>query len=217
VLQARACTRRAFTCTRTLSLRTHAAPRVSRRAPTTPDATRCAHARRTAQGKDKPSYDPSTNCGDVVVVVNAGDVALTGNKLRDKIYTRHTGYPGGLKTRTAAESLARDPTSLLRDAVLRMLPRNVLRAHRARKLRLFAGPEHPGFAASALTPLPLPPRRVRDKEELPADFALPPGVVPMNEPRWAASQEGRARGAALRDARQAAIDAAIAAGGGGAR
>ncbi len=145
----------------------------------------------------------------MVVVVNAGDVVLTGNKLADKVYTRHTGYPGGLKTRTAAESLARDPGSLLRAAVLRMLPRNVLRAHRARKLRLFPGPDHPGFAASALVPLALPPRRVRDKDPLPEDFALPPGVVPMNAEAWEAAQATRQAGHALRASRQAAIDAAL--------
>ncbi len=171
-----------------------------------------AHIAAVLQGKDKPTYDPSTNCGDCVIVTNCGEVALTGNKLKDKIYTRHTGYPGGLKTRTAEESLARDPGSVLRAAVLRMLPRNVLRAHRARKLRLFPGDATPGFAASELTPLALPPRRVRDKNPLPEGFTLPEGVMPMNAPRWDAEQQGRARGHALQASRQAAIDAAIAAG-----
>ncbi len=157
------------------------------------------------QGKDKPTYSPHSDCGDVVVVVNAGDVALTGNKLRDKLYRWHTGYPGGLKERTAAEALARDPTSLLRAAVLRMLPRNLLRDDRARKLRLFAGPEHPGFDAAALVPLHPPPRKVRAKDGLPDDFVLPPGVQPMNAAKWADATAARDRARALRLAREAKL------------
>ena len=84
------------------------------------------------QGKDKPTYAPHNDCGDVVVVVNADQVALTGNKLRDKLYFWHTGYPGGIKQRTAREMLEKDGTSVLREAVLRMLPRNLLRDDRAR-------------------------------------------------------------------------------------
>jgi hypothetical protein len=146
----------------------------------------------------------------VVVVVNAAAVTLTGNKLADKIYTRHTGYPGGLRTRTAAEQLARDPTSLLRESVLRMLPRNVLRAHRARKLRLFPGPEHPGFDAAALVPFTMPPRRVREKETLPDDFELPPGMEPMNAEVWGAQDAARKRAVAAKRARAAAIEAVLA-------
>ena len=164
------------------------------------------------QGKDKPTYDPSTNCGDVLVVVNAGEVALTGNKLKEKLYRRHTGYPGGLRTRTAAESLARDPTSLLRAAVERMLPRNTLRHHRARKLRLFPGPEHPGFAAEALAPAELPPRLMRNKTGLPLDFELPPGVKPLNDAVWQKDVATRASIRALLAQRKAAVDAAIARG-----
>ena len=164
------------------------------------------------QGKDKPTYDPSSNCGDVLVVVNAGEVALTGNKLSDKLYRRHTGYPGGLRTRTAAESLARDPTSLLRAAVERMLPRNTLRHHRARKLLLFPGPDHPGFEADALAPAELPPRMMRNKTGLPLDFELPAGVLPLNHKVWEKEQRARFAIRTLREMRQAAIDAAIARG-----
>jgi len=134
------------------------------------------------QGKDKPSYNPHSNCGDVVVVVNAGDVVLTGNKLRDKLYKRHTGYPGGLRQRTAQESLARDPTSLLRAAVLRMLPKNLLQDDRARKLRLFAEPQPGGgLEKLPLVPLEMPPRQVRRHPfGLPEDFELPEGWLPLN-------------------------------------
>ena len=163
------------------------------------------------QGKDKPTYAPHSNCGDVVVVVNAGGVVLTGNKLEDKVYKRHTGYPGGLKERTAAESLARDPTSLLRAAVLRMLPRNLLRDDRARKLRLFAGPQPVGFESVTLLPLAPPPRRMRNKDGLPDDFVLPPGLVPMNAEAWAAECERRDKTRAMRLAREAAVAAHLAA------
>ena len=164
------------------------------------------------QGKDKPTYDPSTNCGDVLVVVNAGEVALTGSKLKDKLYRRHTGYPGGLRTRTAEEALARDPTSLLRAAVERMLPKNTLQHHRARKLRLFPGPEHPGFEPAQLAPFAMPPRLVRNKSGLPLDFELPPGVKPLNHAVWEKEVAQRASIRALLAQRKAAIDAAIARG-----
>ena len=162
---------------------------------------------RVLQGKDKPIFAPHSDCGDVVVVMNAGEVALTGNKLRDKVYKRHTGYPGGLKERTAAESLARDPTSLLRAAVLRMLPRNLLRDDRARKLRLFAGPVVTGFDAVQLVPLEPPPRRVRSKDGLPDDFELPAGLVPMNPQAWAVETAARARVRAMRREREALVTA----------
>jgi large subunit ribosomal protein L13 len=165
---------------------------------------------RVLQGKDKPTFSPHSDCGDVVVVVNAGAVALTGNKLRDKLYRWHTGYPGGLKQRTAGEALAADPTSLLRAAVLRMLPRNLLRDKRARKLRLFPGPEHPGFDARALAPLHAPPRQVRAKDGLPDDFQLPPGVVPMNPAKWADATAARERARELRLGREAARAAHLA-------
>ena len=148
----------------------------------------------------------------MVVVVNAGEVALTGKKLKDKLYRRHTGYPGGLRTRTAEESLARDPTSLLRAAVERMLPRNTLQHHRVRKLRLFPGPEHTGFEAVQLTPFVLPPRLVRNKSGLPLDFELPPGVKPLNHEVWQKEVAMRASIRALLAQRKAAIDAAIARG-----
>jgi ribosomal protein L13 len=157
------------------------------------------------QGKDKPTYAPHNDCGDVVVVVNADQVALTGNKLRDKLYFWHTGYPGGIKQRTAREMLEKDGTSVLREAVLRMLPRNLLRDDRARKLRLFVGPHHPGFAAEQLTPLELPARKVRNKDGLPDDFELPEGVVPLNPEKWATISAAKAKAKALRLSREAVM------------
>ena len=148
----------------------------------------------------------------MVVVVNAGEVALTGIKLKGKLYRRHTGYPGGLRTRTAEESLARDPTSLLRAAVERMLPRNILQHHRAKKLRLYPGPEHPGFEPQQLTPFAMPPRLVRNKSGLPLDFELPPGVKPLNDAVWQKDVAQRASIRALLAQRKAAIDASIARG-----
>lgn len=133
---------------------------------------------------------------------------LTGNKLRDKVYIKHTGYPGGIRTKTAAESLARDPTSLLRAAVLRMLPRNQLRHARARKLRLFPGDQHPGFDGSLLLPLAPPARSPRLKSPLPLDFVLPEGLVPMNEEVFAAMEERRRALLATSLARRARLDQA---------
>jgi ribosomal protein L13 len=172
---------------------------------------------RVLQGKDKPTYSPHSNCGDVVVVVNSGEVALTGNKLQDKLYKRHTGYPGGLKQRTAAENLARDPTSLLRAAVLRMLPRNLLRDDRARKLRLFAGPEPLGLDGVPLVPLEMPPRRIRLKSGLPDDFELPPHLVPMNPEAWAAESANRQKALKMRQEREKAVTAFLQQGEGGAQ
>ena len=79
------------------------------------------------QGKDKPVYDPSKDLGDVVVVINAKDVELTGRKFENKVYRWHTGYPGGLKERTVKDQWERDPTQILRRAVSGMLPKNNLR------------------------------------------------------------------------------------------
>jgi large subunit ribosomal protein L13 len=97
----------------------------------------------TLRGKRKPQYTPHVDTGDFVVVVNAGKVAVTGKKLDDKIYYRHSGYPGGLKERTLREELERRPTEVIRKAVKGMLPRNRLGRAQLRKLKVYAGPEHP--------------------------------------------------------------------------
>ncbi|GBG68430.1 hypothetical protein CBR_g2974 [Chara braunii] len=112
-------------------------------------------------GKDKPTYTPNKDDGDVCVVVNAQHVALTGRKMTDKVYKWHTGYPGGLKERTVAEQMMKDPTEVIRKAVLRMLPRNKLRDDRSLKLRIFNDDEHP-FTSQQLTEFHMPERTVRE-------------------------------------------------------
>jgi large subunit ribosomal protein L13 len=103
-------------------------------------ATRIADVLR---GKNKPQYTPHIDTGDFVVVVNAEKVRVTGNKLEQKKYYRHSGYPGGLRERTLAEQLERRPEEVLRKAVKGMLPKNRLAAAQLRKLKIYAGPEHP--------------------------------------------------------------------------
>jgi len=100
----------------------------------------------TLRGKDKPQYTPHVDTGDFVVVVNAEKVAVTGNKLDDKRYYRHSGYPGGLRSRTLREQLERRPEEVIRKAVKGMLPRNRLARAQLRKLKIYAGPEHPHAA-----------------------------------------------------------------------
>ena len=108
-------------------------------------ATRIAD---TLRGKHKPQYTPHVDTGDFVVVVNAEKVAVTGKKLDDKVYHRHSGYPGGLRSRTLREQLARRPEEVIRKAVKGMLPRNRLSRAQLRKLKIYAGPEHPHTAQS---------------------------------------------------------------------
>ena len=114
-------------------------------------ATRIAD---TLRGKDKPQYTPHTDTGDFVVVVNAEKIAVTGNKMDEKMYRRHSGYPGGLKERPLREQLRRRPTDVLRKAVKGMLPRNRLARQQLLKLKIYAGPEHP-HEAQAPKPLDL--------------------------------------------------------------
>ncbi|MGZ4353282.1 MAG: 50S ribosomal protein L13 [Gaiellaceae bacterium] len=106
------------------------------------------------RGKRKAVYTPHVDTGDFVVVVNAEKVAVTGNKLDDKMYYRHSGYPGGLKSRPLREQLERQPTEVLRKAVKGMLPRNKLAARQLVKLKIYAGPDHP-HEAQAPKPLEL--------------------------------------------------------------
>jgi large subunit ribosomal protein L13 len=95
------------------------------------------------RGKHKPTYTPHVDVGDFVVVVNAEKVAVTGKKREDKRYWRHSGYPGGIRSRTLGEMLERRPEEVLRKAVKGMLPRNRLARQQLRKLKIYAGPEHP--------------------------------------------------------------------------
>ena len=104
------------------------------------------------RGKGKPQFTPHVDTGDFVVVVNCERIRVTGNKLREKIYYRHSGYPGGLKQRTLREQLERRPTEVLRTAVKGMLPKNKLAARQLTKLKIYAGPEHP-HTAQAPQPL----------------------------------------------------------------
>jgi large subunit ribosomal protein L13 len=97
----------------------------------------------TLRGKGKPQYTPHVDTGDFVVVVNAEKISVTGKKLDEKIYYRHSGYPGGLKERPLREELRRRPTEVLRKAVKGMLPRNRLARRQITKLKIYAGPEHP--------------------------------------------------------------------------
>jgi large subunit ribosomal protein L13 len=94
-------------------------------------------------GKNKPTFSPHIDVGDFVVVVNAEKIVLTGKKLTDKMYHRHSGYPGGLTSETAKDVLAKHPERVIENAVKGMLPRNKLRQPRLNKLNVYAGPEHP--------------------------------------------------------------------------
>ena len=98
------------------------------------------------RGKRKPTYTPHVDTGDFVIVVNAEKIVVTGNKLQDKRYYRHSGYPGGLKSRTLADMLARRPEEVIRRAVKGMLPRNRLARKQLTKLKIYAGPDHPHAA-----------------------------------------------------------------------
>ena len=95
------------------------------------------------KGKGKAIYTPSLDTGDYVVVINTGQVRVTGKKGHDKLYRRHSGYPGGFKEFSFDEMMAKDPTEVMRHAVKGMLPKNSLGKAMLRKLKLYAGPDHP--------------------------------------------------------------------------
>jgi len=103
---------------------------------------------RLLRGKNKPRYTPHVDTGDFVVVVNAEKVVVTGRKAEQKVYYRHTGYPGGLKETSYEVMLERKPTEILRRAVRGMMPRTRLGRRQLRKLKIYAGPEHPHEAQS---------------------------------------------------------------------
>jgi large subunit ribosomal protein L13 len=98
------------------------------------------------RGKHKPTYTPSMDGGDFVVVVNAEKIRITGRKAEQKLYHRHTGYPGGLRTTTYRTMLQRHPDRILRLAVKGMLPKGRLGRRQLLKLRVYAGPTHPHAA-----------------------------------------------------------------------
>jgi len=101
---------------------------------------------RILTGKHKPQYAPHIDTGDFVVVINAEKTVLTGHKETDKVYYRHSTHPGGLKEATAAEVRQKKPTMLIEKAVWGMLPKNKLGRRQLRKLKVYAGPEHPHAA-----------------------------------------------------------------------
>jgi large subunit ribosomal protein L13 len=98
------------------------------------------------RGKRKPEYTPHCDVGDFVIVVNAEKIAVTGKKREEKRYYRHSGYPGGLRSRTLEEMLERQPEEVIRKAVKGMLPRNRLARRQMAKLKVYAGPDHPHAA-----------------------------------------------------------------------
>lgn len=100
------------------------------------------------RGKNKPIYTPHVDTGDFVIVVNARKVALTGKKMKDKIYYHHTGHPGGIREMSAEKLLAKKPTEMIRIAVKGMLPKNSLGRQMIQKLKIYAGDTHPHEAQS---------------------------------------------------------------------
>lgn len=104
------------------------------------------------KGKHKPEYTPHVDTGDYIVVVNADKIRVTGNKLKDKVYFWHTGYIGNMKSITLEKQLQKAPERVIETAVQGMLPKNSLGRQMLRKLRVFAGPNHPHTAQQ---PLPL--------------------------------------------------------------
>jgi large subunit ribosomal protein L13 len=106
------------------------------------------------RGKHKPEYTPHVDTGDFIIIVNAGQVKVTGNKMKDKIYYSHSGYPGGLKEITLEKLLLKRPERVLEIAIKGMLPKNILGRDMYRKLKVYAGNVHP-HAAQQPQPLDL--------------------------------------------------------------
>ncbi|MEW6749532.1 MAG: 50S ribosomal protein L13 [Candidatus Latescibacterota bacterium] len=94
------------------------------------------------RGKGKPAFTPHADMGDHVIVINAQKVRVTGNKAQQKVYYRHTGYPGGIRSTTYEELMRKHPERIVQKAVWGMLPHNTLGRHIFKKLRVYAGPEH---------------------------------------------------------------------------
>ena len=111
------------------------------------------------RGKHKPIWTPNLDVGDHVVIVNASKIAITPRKGRDKLYHRHSGYPGGIRTQSLDELMARHPERVIRLAVRRMLPKGPLGRAMLKKLKVHAGPDHP-HAAQQPKPYALPERAI---------------------------------------------------------
>ena len=101
---------------------------------------------RVLRGKHKPIYTPSVDAGDFVIVLNADKIKLTGNKMADKVYYHHTGYPGGIRSISAEKLLAKKPDELIKKAVRGMLPKNKLGRQMIKKLKIYSGADHPHAA-----------------------------------------------------------------------
>ena len=106
---------------------------------------------RVLRGKNKPHYTPHVDVGDFAVVVNADRVGVTGRKAQQRVYRRHSGYPGGMKETSYEQMLARKPAEVLRKAVYGMMPKTRLARKQFKKLKIYAGPEHPHAAQDPQT------------------------------------------------------------------
>lgn len=106
-------------------------------------ASKVAHI---LKGKHKPIYTPSIDTGDHVVIINAKKVKLTGKKLENKIYWRHSGYTGGIKSKTAGDIMEKNPEKVIRHAIAGMLPKNTIGRKMIKKLKIYAGSDHPHTA-----------------------------------------------------------------------
>jgi large subunit ribosomal protein L13 len=109
------------------------------------------HAATLLRGKHKPTYAPHMDTGDFVVIVNAEKIAVSGNKRTDKFVYRHSGYPGGLRQRSVGEMIEKHPDRLVEKAITGMLPKNKLGRAMSKKLKVYAGPEHPHAAQNPQT------------------------------------------------------------------
>ncbi|MEI8072985.1 MAG: 50S ribosomal protein L13 [Candidatus Saccharibacteria bacterium] len=98
---------------------------------------------RLLSGKDKPSYSPNVVCGDIVVVINSSKVSVTGQKMTDKFYYHHTGYPGGIRDISLKDQLIKDPNKVIEHAVSGMLPKNKLQPLMLKNLKVYPGTDHP--------------------------------------------------------------------------
>lgn len=101
-----------------------------------------SEAARLLRGKHKPIYTSNVDCGDYVIIINAEKVAVTGKKRKEKIYKRHTGFPGGLREMTFEQLMEKHPTEVVRHAIKGMLPKGKLGRQMFKKLKVYAGPEH---------------------------------------------------------------------------
>ncbi len=110
-----------------------------------------AEVAKILRGKNKPIYTPHTDTGDFVIIVNAEKIRVTGAKATDKVYYRHTGWVGGLKQETYTEAMAKHPERVIEHAVKGMLPKNTLGRQMFKKLKVYAGPEHPHAAQNPRT------------------------------------------------------------------